>query len=67
MVGDAFQVARVSFLKLQPAETRLRGSSVPGFNEVPGDVDSNDLSPQTGQRNRRRAVSAAQVQDPQRG
>ena len=45
IVGDAFQIARVSFLKLQPAETRFRGPFVPGFDEVPGDVDSRNFRP----------------------
>jgi len=66
MIADPLQVARISLLKLQPVETRLRSSFVPGFNEVPGNVDSNDFSPQTGQGNRRRAISAAKVQNPQR-
>ena len=48
VVGDAFQIARVSFLKLQPAETRLRGSSVPGFHEVLRNIDSDNFSSQAG-------------------
>ena len=66
MVADSFQVARVSFLKFQPVETRLRRSFVPGLNEVPGDVDSDNVGAHTGQRNRGCAISAAEVQSPQR-
>ncbi len=66
IVVDAFQIARISFLKLQPVETCLRGAFVPGLHQVPGDIDSHHIGAQTGQRNRRRAVSAAEVQRPQR-
>ena len=66
MVGDAVQVARISFMKLQTVETCLRSSPVSGFHEVPGNVDSSYFSPQKGQRHRRGAVSAAEVQGPQR-
>ena len=45
---DALQVARISLLKFQPGETRLRSSFVPGVNKVPGNVDSDNVSPQTG-------------------
>ena len=58
MVGDAFQVARISLLKFQIGETRLRRSPVPGLNQIAGDVDSNDFSP-------RRASGTAVVPSPQ--
>ena len=45
MVADALQVARISLLKFKPVETRLGSPFVPGFNEVPGNVDSNHLRP----------------------
>ena len=48
MVADSLQVAGITFLKFQAAETCLRGSFVSGFNEVSGDVDSNYFSPQNG-------------------
>ncbi len=66
VVGDSVQAARVSFIKLQTVETCLCSSPVSGFHEVPGDVDSSDFSPHKGQRHRRGAVSAAEVQGPQR-
>src|SRR4029077_1345017 len=66
MVADPLQVARISLLKCQSFETRLRGSFVPRVNEVPSNVDSDHFSPQSRQRNRRSAISAAQVQNPQR-
>ena len=45
MVAYLLQVARISFLKLQAAETCPRGSSVPGFHEVSGNVDSATSAP----------------------
>ena len=48
MVADTLQVARISLLKFQPVETRLRSAFVPGVDEVLGNVDSNNVSPQTG-------------------
>ena len=53
-------------MKLQPIETRLRGSLVAGFHKVPGDIDSHHIGAQTGERQCRRAISAAQVQHPHR-
>ena len=53
MVVNAVQVARVSFLKLQPAETVFRGPFVSGFHQVPGDVDSGHVRARAGQRDRR--------------
>src|SRR6266487_135889 len=66
MIADPLQVARISLLKFQSAETRLRSSFVPGVNEVLGNVDSNNFSPQKGQRNRRSAISTAEVQNAKR-
>ena len=66
MVSDPLQVARISLLKSHPVETPRRRPLVPGVNEVRGNIDSNNLCPETGERNRRSAVSAAEVQNPQR-
>ena len=66
VIADPLQVARISLLKSQSVETRLRRSFVPSFNEVLGNVDSNNFSPQKGERNRCSAISAAEVQNPQR-
>src|ERR1700687_3626114 len=66
VVADTLQVTRISLLKWQSVETRLGSSSVAGVNEVLGNVDSNNFSPQAGEGNRRSAISAAEVQDPQR-
>jgi len=66
MVPDTLQVAGIALLKFQPVETSLRRPFVPGVNEVLGNVDSNNFSPQTGERNSRSAISAAEVQNPQR-
>jgi hypothetical protein len=66
MVTDALQVARIALLKCQPVEAGLRSSFIAGVNEVPGNVDSDNFSPQTGERNRRSAISAAEVQNPHR-
>src|SRR5260221_8364423 len=66
MVTDPLQVARISLLKCQSFEPPLRSSFVPGVNEVPGNVDSNNFSTQKGEGNRRGAISAAEVQSPQR-
>ena len=66
MVADALQVARISFLKCQSSEARLCSSLVSGVNEVLSNVDSNNVSPQKGERNRSRAISATKVQHPQR-
>ena len=66
VVGDAFQIGRVAFLKLQVVQTRFGRPLVPGFDEVPGNVDSQDVGPQTGERQRRRAIAAAEVQHPKR-
>src|SRR5262245_27015926 len=63
MVGDPLQVARIAFLKLQVAEARRRGSFVPGFNQVSGDIDSDNFSSQTGDWNCCGAIAAAQVQN----
>ena len=43
-VGDASQIAGVSFLRLQSSEARLRGAPVPGLHQIPGDVDPNHFS-----------------------
>src|SRR5712691_3239684 len=61
MIADPLQVAGVSFLKFQSFETRPRSAFVSGVDEVLGNVDSNNFSPQKGERNRRRAVSATEV------
>ena len=66
MVGDAFQIARVAFLELQPVETRRGSSLIPGFNKIPRDIDTNYFRPHPGQRKSRGAVSAAEVQRAQR-
>src|SRR6185503_7280691 len=66
MVADSVQVARISFLKCKSSEACLCRSLVSGINEVFGNVDSNNVSPQTGERNRRGAISTAKVQHPQR-
>ena len=43
------QVAGITLLlELEPVETRLCGSPVAGLNQVAGDVDSNNVSPQVG-------------------
>jgi len=60
------QVARVSFLELQPAEIRRHSSSIAGVDEIPGNVDFQQPQPRQGQGNRRRAISAAQIEDAQR-
>ena len=66
MVADPLQVARIALLKRQSLEPRRRGPLVPGVDEVLGDVDADDVRSQLRQGNRRRAISAAEVQDPQR-
>ena len=48
MITDPFEVARISLLKSQPAESRLRNSSIPGIDQIRGNVDSHDFSPQEG-------------------
>ena len=45
MVVNALQVARISLVRFQSHETRLRPSFIPGVNKVPGYVDSNNFSP----------------------
>src|SRR4030095_14606630 len=62
MVGDALQVGCVAFLKRQVAEACGSGSFVPGLNQVSGDIDPDNLSPQTGYWNCGGAIAAAQVQ-----
>ncbi len=66
MVVNALQVAGISLLKFQTLETGLRSSLVPGLNKVPGNVDSNNVSSQTGQGNCRSTISTAEVQNTQR-
>jgi len=46
MVADPLQVGRISLLKFQPVETRLRSALVPGLNEVLSNVNSNNFSSQ---------------------
>src|SRR5207245_741828 len=64
--ADPFQVARISFLEFQSVETRLRSPLVPGVDEVLRNVDSHDFGPETGERERRGAISAAYIEDPNR-
>src|ERR1700685_906002 len=65
MVAHLLQVARVSFLKLQTAETCLHSSSLPGSHEFSCNVDSSYFSPQTGKRHGRGAIAATEVQSAQ--
>src|SRR6476646_5933075 len=60
-VVDPLQVARIARLEFQAGETRLRCSFGTGLNEVSGNIDANNLGAQKGERNRRRAVSAAKI------
>jgi hypothetical protein len=48
MITDPLQVRGISLLKSQAVETCLCGSSIPGVNEVLGNIDSNDFSPPNG-------------------
>lgn len=66
MIRDPFQIARISFLKPQPAEAQRRRPFIPGLNQVSRNIDSCDVSPQMGERNCRGAIAAAKVQDAQR-
>jgi hypothetical protein len=50
---------QASPLKLQPAQARFRSSSVTGLHVVPPNIDSDDLSSQTGHWNSSSAISAA--------
>src|SRR5258708_6273872 len=66
MVADPLQITGISLLKSQPVKTRLRSSFNPGLNEVFGNVNPTTCSPKRGERNRRSAISTAEVQNPQR-
>jgi len=65
-VGDTFQDCMRLLPETSLAETRLRGALVPGFHQVPGDVDSQYLRSGSGQRKRRGAISAAEIRNAQR-
>ena len=56
MIGDAFQIARISLLKGQVLETCLGGAPVPCFHQVAGNVDPHNFHSRPGQRNRRSAI-----------
>src|SRR5207253_10936739 len=66
VVADPFQVARISFLEFQSVQTLLRSPPVSGVDEVLRNVDSHDFGPETGERERRGAISAADIEDPHR-
>ncbi len=66
MVADSLQVGRIALLKFQASETRFSSAFVSSVHEVPGNINSDNFSSQTGERKRRGAISAAEVQNPQR-
>ena len=52
-----------AFLEFQPGETGIRGSPIPGVNQISRNIDSQNIRPQLSERNRRGAISAAKIQD----
>ncbi len=66
MIGDALEMAGIAFLEFQIGEARLCGAFIAGLDQVPGDVDADDFGTLLGERQGRRAVAAAKVQDADR-
>lgn len=66
MIVDPLQVAGVTLSKFEPFQTLIRGPSVPGRNEILGNIDASNFCPKMRQWHGRSAVSTAEIQGPQR-
>src|SRR5262245_48587581 len=43
IVGDALEIACITLLERQSSEPLCRGPAVPRLNEIPGDIDADDI------------------------